>query len=71
MLDLLEKRPDAISVYRKAAAMNSSRSMRHDQFGLAYRPSEYARERIETPFVRVESREKDRMDPRRNCHNHR
>jgi tetratricopeptide (TPR) repeat protein len=59
MLDLLEKRSDAISVYRKAATMDAGRLMRHDQFGLAYRPSEYAKERIETPFVRVENRQED------------
>jgi pimeloyl-ACP methyl ester carboxylesterase len=59
MLDLQEKRSEAIAVYRKAAALDANGTMRHDQFGLAYRPREYARERIETPFVRIENRQED------------
>ncbi len=57
MLDLLYKRKQAISIYRKVAAMEVSGRMRHDQFGIAYSPSRYARERIETPFERIENRD--------------
>jgi tetratricopeptide (TPR) repeat protein len=61
MLDLLKKRQEAISRYEKVAAMETKREIyqRHDQFGLAYYPSPYARERINTPFTRVENRSDD------------
>jgi proline iminopeptidase len=54
MLDLQERRNEAIAVYRNAVEMDVTGQMRHDQYGLAYRPSEYARERIEKPFERIE-----------------
>ncbi|HIJ66415.1 MAG TPA: alpha/beta fold hydrolase [Candidatus Hydrogenedentes bacterium] len=59
MLDLMGKRDEAIAVYEKAADMNVSRGMRHDQFGLAYSPSPYAAERLNTPFTRLENRAPD------------
>ncbi len=61
MLDLLKKRQEAISRYEKVAAMETKREiyMRHDNHGLAYYPSPYAREMINKPFTRVENRDDD------------
>ncbi len=57
MLDLLGRRPEAVARYKKVAGMGlDENTMRHDQFGIAYVPSPYARERINTPFIRVENR---------------
>lgn len=56
MLDLLGRREEAVAKYRQVAGMGLDNSeQRHDQFGLAYTPSPYARERMTTPFVRVEN----------------
>jgi len=60
MLDLLGKRDAAIAKYRVVADMDMDNfEQRHDQFGLAYKPSSYARERMSTPFVRLENRDSD------------
>jgi tetratricopeptide (TPR) repeat protein len=57
MLDLLDRRDEAISRYQKVVDMDTKQEiyMRHDQFGLAYHPSPYASKRINTPFTRVEN----------------
>lgn len=55
MLDLMGKRPEAIAAYTQAADMNITGVTRHDQFGLSYAPSVYARERIQKPFVRLDN----------------
>lgn len=54
MLDLLERRNEAIAVYRNAVEMDATGQMRHDQYGLTCRPSEYAQRRIKKPFERIE-----------------
>ena len=59
MLDLLKKRKEAIKVYKKAAAINVQGTMQHAQYGLTYYPPSYAKERIDTPFIRVENRMDD------------
>jgi proline iminopeptidase len=60
MLDLLGKRQAAIAKYRIVAEMNLDESeQRHDQYRLAYTPSPHARERMASPFVRVENRDDD------------
>lgn len=59
MLDLLGKRKEAISRYAKVARMGIETEQRHDQFGLSYSPSSYARQRISTPFTRVENLDSD------------
>ncbi len=56
MLDLMEKREDAISLYKKVVAMNFDFSQQHSQYGLRYDVTPYARERIESPFKRIENR---------------
>lgn len=60
MLDLLGKRDAAIAKYRLVAEMGlNDGEQRHDQYQLAYTPSPYARERMTTPFVRVENQDSD------------
>lgn len=59
MLDLTGRREQAIPVYQKVVDMNLNDTVRHDQFGLAYAPTPYAAERIQTPFVRVENNDAD------------
>lgn len=55
MLDLIGNRPEALAAYGAAANMNVTGEMQHDQFGMTYAPSEYAQERIQTPFTRIEN----------------
>jgi tetratricopeptide (TPR) repeat protein len=60
MLDLLNRREQAVAQYGKAAEMGvDGGGMRHDQYGLAYTPSPYARERMTKPFTRLENRDSD------------
>jgi RNA polymerase sigma factor (sigma-70 family) len=55
MLDLMGRRQEAVAAYSAAADMNVKDTMRHDQFGLVYSPSEYAQQRMNEPFARVEN----------------
>jgi len=55
MLDLLGKRPEALARYRTAAEMDLSDTWSHGQYGLKYELSPYARERLKTPFKRIEN----------------
>ncbi len=55
MLDLMGKRTEAVERYRKAAGMNVGESWMHGQYGMRYELSPYARERIKTPFKRIEN----------------
>lgn len=55
MLDLMGKRPEALARYRAAAEMNLSDTWSHGQYGLNYELSPYARERLKTPFKRIEN----------------
>ena len=57
MLDLLGRRNEAIQMYRRAADMDLEDTQRHDQYGLQYSLSPYARERMESPFQRVTNRD--------------
>jgi tetratricopeptide (TPR) repeat protein len=59
MLDLLGKRETAISKYKRVAEMSIDSGVRHDQYGLAYEYTPYAKERMTTPFVRVENQTSD------------
>jgi tetratricopeptide (TPR) repeat protein len=59
MLDLLDRRDEAIARYREAADMGVDMEYRHDQYGLAYNLSSYATERMDSPFVRVENQSMD------------
>lgn len=56
MLDLMEKRTNSISRYKKVVAMNLDFSQQHGQYGLRYDITPYAQERIKSPFKRIENR---------------
>jgi tetratricopeptide (TPR) repeat protein len=56
MLDLLGRRAEAIACYKRVAMMCSRSGFTHDQYGLRYRVSPYAVERMVTPFVRIENK---------------
>jgi len=58
MLDLLDRRPEAIARYKRVADMNLNDSWSHSQYQMQYQVSPYARERMETPFVRIDNKEK-------------
>jgi proline iminopeptidase len=55
MLDLMGMRPEALGRYRKAAEMNLADTWTHSQYGLRYALSPYAKERLQTPFQRLEN----------------
>jgi alpha/beta hydrolase fold len=57
MLDLLGRRTEAVARYRRTAEMNIHTTWKHDQYGLKYEVSSYARERMETPFIRLENKD--------------
>jgi len=59
MLDLLGKREEAVSIYKKVVDMNITGQQQHDQFGLVISPSPYAAERLKVPFKRIENKMKD------------
>ena len=56
MNDLLNRREEAIALYKKVIELKVNEAIRHDQYGLAYSPSQLAVERIKEPFKRVENR---------------
>ncbi len=55
MLDLLGQRSEAIAAYRKVAETGLDSGARDDRYGLAYEYTPYAKERMTTPFTRVEN----------------
>ncbi|MFC1791801.1 alpha/beta fold hydrolase [Gemmatimonadota bacterium] len=55
MLDLLDRREEALAVYRSVAEMDLTNQWSHGQYGMRYQLSPWARERLETPFVRREN----------------
>ncbi len=57
LLDLLDRRDEAVNVYRRVVTMGLKDGTRHDQYDLSYECSPYAASRVETPFQRVENRE--------------
>ncbi|MCJ7580738.1 MAG: alpha/beta fold hydrolase [Candidatus Aminicenantes bacterium] len=59
MLDLMEKREDAISRYKKVVAMNLDFSPSHGQYGMRYEVTPYAQERMKSPFKRIENNQID------------
>jgi proline iminopeptidase len=59
MLDLMGRRTEALARYAAAADMNLSDTWSHGQYGLKYELSPYARERLETPFRRIENSQLD------------
>jgi proline iminopeptidase len=59
MLDLLGKREDALIRYNIVVGMNHTHEWQHGQYGLSYKLSPYAKERMVTPFKRLENRTVD------------
>ena len=59
MLDLLGRRDEAVSRYRQAAEMNLDDTWMHGQYGLKYKLSPYAKERMTKPFQRIDNRSID------------
>jgi len=57
MLDLLDRRSEAVAKYREVAAMEGSGRLYDRRYGLDSAITPYAKERIETPFVRIESQD--------------
>lgn len=55
LLDLMDQRKEAVERYRKAAGLGVSGEQSHDQYGLTYSLNTYPKQRMETPFVRVEN----------------
>ena len=55
VLDMMNRREEAVARYQQVAAMNLGDSTKHDQYGMAYDFSAYAEERIQTPFTYVEN----------------
>lgn len=55
ILDLLGRRDEAVSIYKKVVQMKVTGRMEHSQYGLAYSPSTYAQERLAVPFSRIEN----------------
>jgi len=56
MLDLLGRRNEAIARYKAVVEMGLDSGTRFDSYGLAYKYTPYATERMTTPFTRVERR---------------
>jgi len=58
MLDFLDRRDEAVSVYRKVVEMKVSGNLQHSQYAFTYSPSAYANKRLNKPFSRIEIRTK-------------
>lgn len=59
MLDLMGRRDEAITVYKRVVDMNVTGRWEHSQYGMTYSPSIYAAERIKESFKRIENRTKN------------
>jgi len=57
MLDLMDRRSEAIAEYQAVADRNIEDNWSHGQYGLAYVLSPYAAERVESPFQRIENQQ--------------
>jgi hypothetical protein len=58
MLDLLGRRTEAAELYQAVADMDLVDNWSHGQYGMRYDLSPYAAERLETPFRRIENRQR-------------
>jgi hypothetical protein len=59
VLDLMDRRDEAVAVYEKAAALNVEGEAMHGQFGLRYEYTSYALKRTKSPFKRIENQMRD------------
>jgi hypothetical protein len=55
ILDLMNRRNEAVARYKQVAAMSLGDGTKHDQYGMAYVFSAYAEERMQTPFAYIEN----------------
>ena len=55
ILDMLNRRNEAVVLYQQVAEMNLSDSTQHDEYAMSYVFSDYAKERIQTPFTYIEN----------------
>jgi len=55
ILDILNRRNEAVVLYQKVAEMNLGDSTQHDEYEMSYVFRDYAKERIQTPFIYVEN----------------
>ncbi len=62
MLDLLGRRSESIALYCHVAGMDLDDLWQFDQFELKFRLSPYAKERIVSPFIRIENKMVDHED---------
>jgi len=58
MLDLLDRRAEAIALYQQASDMDIAERWSHSQFGLDYVLNDWAAERVRAAFTRMENRQK-------------
>ncbi len=58
MLDLLGRRSEAVALYQEVVDMDLQDTWSHGQYGMRYQLSAYAAERLETPFERIENRQR-------------
>ena len=59
MQDLLGNRAEALRCYQKVLKIDCPFKVMHAQYGLHYLPAEYARQRLKSPFQRVENQLED------------
>jgi tetratricopeptide (TPR) repeat protein len=59
MLDLLGERERARALYEEVAGMNLDRELSYSQYGMKYKISSWAKERLASPFQRVENQNPD------------
>ena len=57
VLDLAGEREEAKKMYREVVALGDNGRWTHSQYGLSYALIDYAKERLVTPFKRVENQE--------------
>ena len=55
ILDMMNKRNEAVARYQQVAAMTLSDGTKHDQYGMDYVFRAYAEERMRTPFTYIEN----------------
>jgi tetratricopeptide (TPR) repeat protein len=58
VLDLLGRREEAVARYQSVVAMDLKYGVNHDNYGLSYKFTRYARKRIKAPFTRLENQDR-------------
>ena len=55
ILDMMNRRNEAVARYQQVAEMNLSEGAQHDQYEMSFVFSTYAKERIQSPFTYTEN----------------